>query len=459
MRPLRRAVTFRTPYPVPRTPYPVPRTPLPTRPLLLALVVSAVLVWLYGALDPVVYAESGVKYYGPMAQAAPGLDLGQAQPYVFRWLGPWLAGVLPLEVAAAFSVWAWAGSLALVVVMWAVCRADGRSDGTAALTAVLLAMNPYLFGFNVFNMYQLGDLIAQVGLGAGLLLLWRRRYLALGAVMAVTVLAREPAVLMVPVAAVWLWERGRLREDGLRLAAALVPVVVLFAAPRLLMAEQEGPHLVQTFINASGKALEVGTWARLLVNAWVPVVALVAVWPRQAAAWARGHLHLVTLFVLTLASAFFGGDQERLMQPAIWVVYPLVAVVLEGRWSAAGWRRASCCLRACWPTSTTSRPGSRSRTPSDRRVGGRRVGPRARRRARRPMEWRGSGFRVRGSRGRGAVAFALEVASFVSRKASFCVVGQRREVWFKARTWPHGGSSFCYICFEHMRTLPLLPCR
>ncbi|MGB3545211.1 hypothetical protein [Rubrivirga sp.] len=317
-----------SPNPKPQTP-----NPLPTRPLLLVLVASAVLVWLYGALDPVVFAESGVKYYGPMAEASPGLALEVAQPYVFRWLGPWLAGLLPLSVPAAFSVWAWVGSLALVVLMWAVCRADGRGDRAAALAAVLLAMNPYLFGFNVFNMYQLGDLIAQVGLGAGLLLLWRRQYLALGAVMAVTVLAREPAILMVPVAAVWSWEQRRLREDGLRLVLALVPLLILFAAPRLLMAEQEGPHLVQTFINASGKALEVGTWARLLVNAWVPVVALLLVWPREAMSWARGHLHLIVLIVLTLASAFFGGDQERLMQPAIWVIYPLVALVLERHWS------------------------------------------------------------------------------------------------------------------------------
>ena len=292
-------------------------------------------VWLYGALDPVAFAEAGVQYYGPMAEAAPGLDLEQAQPYVFRWLGPWLAGLLPLPVPTAFSVWASALSLALGALLWGVCRADGRSEAAAALAVVLLAANPYLFGFNVFNMYQLGDLIAQAGLGAGLLLLWRRRYLALGSVLAVTVLAREPAILMVPVALVWAWERGHLRSDGWRLALALVPVVALFAAPRLLMAEQDGPHLVQTFINASGKAFEVGTWARLLVNAWVPVVAVLALWPREAARWLRARLHLVALFALTLASAFFGGDQERLMQPAVWAVYPAVAFVLDRHWLPA----------------------------------------------------------------------------------------------------------------------------
>ena len=58
------------------------------RPLLLALLATAVLVWLYGAMDTVAYADTGVQYYVPMAEASPGLDLTQNQPYVFRWLGP-----------------------------------------------------------------------------------------------------------------------------------------------------------------------------------------------------------------------------------------------------------------------------------------------------------------------------------------------------------------------------------
>ncbi len=304
-----------------------------SRPLVLALAVCALFVWLYGAIDPVVHAESGIKYYRPMAEMSPHIDLGQIQPYVFRWLGPWLAGLLPLPVPTAYYLLAVFGSLALGALAYAVVRADGRSEAAAALTVVLLAMNPYLFGFNVFNNFHLDDLIAQLGLGAALWLLWRGRYAAMGLVLAVTVLAREPAILLVPVALVYLWERRELRTDGPRVALALVPVVVLFVLPRALMVDTEGPNLVQTFLNASGKAYQAGTWARLLVNAWVPVVALLAVWPRETARWARAHLHLVALGALTLGSAFFGGDQERLLQPAIWAVYPAVACVLDRHWT------------------------------------------------------------------------------------------------------------------------------
>ncbi len=284
-------------------------------------------------MDTVAYADTGVQYYVPMAEAAPGLDVRQPQPYVFRWLGPWLAGVLPVTVVLAFQLWAVAGSLALAALLYAVCWAQGVRAEAAALAVVLLAANPYLFGFNVFNQVQLGDLLTQLGLGAALWLLWRRQYATMGAVLAVTVLAREPAILMVPVAAVWAWERGRLREDGVRLALALVPVVVLFLLPRLLLRDVGGLTLAQAFEAASAAALSPATWARLLVNAWAPAVALLAVWPGETLRWARGHLHLVALFALTTASTFFGGDLERLMQPAIWAVYPAVAVLLDRHWA------------------------------------------------------------------------------------------------------------------------------
>ena len=299
------------------------------RPLAFALAATAALVWGYGAIDPVEHFGSGIMYYWPMADAAPRLDLGQPQPYVFRWLGPWLAGVLPGPSPGGFYALVVAGSMALAGLMWAVLRADGRSERAAALTVVLLAANPYLFGFNVFNHFHLDDVLAQLALGAALLALARGRYALMGAVLAVGVLAREPAVLFVPVAAVWLWERGRLRADGLRVALALVPVAVLFLAPRLAFPAVGGPSLVQTFGNASGKAAEPITWFRLLVNAWAPSVALVPVWPRETLQAMRGRLHLVALGGLVLASAFFGGDQERLMQPAIWAVYPFVALLVE----------------------------------------------------------------------------------------------------------------------------------
>ena len=302
------------------------------RPLVFALLAGVLMVWLYGTIDVVAHADSGMKNYVPMAEAAPGLDLTQPKPYLYRWFGPWVAGLMPVPAGLAFYGLAVMGSMLLLWMMAAVCRADGRSAWAAAVTAALLTANPYVFGFNVYNHYQLNDVWMQLALGGALWLLWRRRYAAMGAVLAVSVLLREPAILMVPVAFVALWERGRLRTDGPSVALALVPLVLLFVAPRALFPDPGGMGLAEALVEEGRKAASPVTWARLLVNAWVPVIALLAVWPGDAWRWLRGHLHLVVLFVLTLGSAMFGTDQERLMQPAVWLVYPAVAAVLDARW-------------------------------------------------------------------------------------------------------------------------------
>lgn len=287
------------------------------------------LVWLYGSIDPIRHYLSGIQYYWPMANAAPGLDLRQAQPYVFRWLGPWLAGVVPGPAPQAFYALAVLASMGLAALLYAVLRADGRGARAAAFTVVLLAANPYLFGFNVFNAFHLNDVLGQLALGGALWALWRRQYAAMSAVLAAGVLCREAPILFVPVAAVFLWERGRLRADGVRVALALVPVVLLFALPRLLFEAHGGMALATQFADEARKAASPLTWFRLLVNAWAPAVALVAVWPGESVAYLRRHLHLVVLFALVLAASFFGFDQERLMQPAIWAVYPLLALLVE----------------------------------------------------------------------------------------------------------------------------------
>lgn len=299
-------------------------------PALVVAVVAAVMVILYGAIDPVAFADSGIQYYLPMAEAAPGLDLNQSQPYVYRVLGPWLAGVMPgMEEGAAFYLWAAVGSVALALLTLGFLRRIGIESAAAALAVLLFTMNPYLFGFNVFNHYQLGDLLTQLVVVGALWAVLDRRYVILSAVLTLGALAREPAILLPLIAALLLWQSGRLREEWSRLALASAPLVLLFIGMRVVIRPEAGLSLVQAFISSSPKALDPTTWYRLLINAFAPVVVLCAVFWRTAWSAMQRRLYLIILFGLVLVSAFFGTDQERLMQPAFLTVYVAAAAVIE----------------------------------------------------------------------------------------------------------------------------------
>lgn len=288
------------------------------------------MAWLYGEIDYAgAFAHVDLRHYRVMAQEAPRWPGAVPQPFIFRPLGPWLAGLLPLPDPLAFRLLSVAGLLALLLGTYGWLAAFFAGPRAAAFTAALLAFNPYAFGFFAFNYFQLADVLALLALLAAFAALQRERWGWLALALALGVLAREPAVLVIPAVPVLLGSR-RARPRAWRDASlAVLPALLLFVGLRLAVEPAGGPGLLQTFLNASGKAARPETWYRLLINAWAPLSLLPLVFWGTTRAFARAHPHLVLFALLVLASAFFGGDQERLVVPAFVAVYALVAVIVE----------------------------------------------------------------------------------------------------------------------------------
>ncbi len=305
---------------------------------------ALMMAWLYGEIDYLgAFAGVDLRHYRVMAQAAPGFA-NVPQPFLFRPLGPYFAGLLPLPDPAAFYLLSAAALVALVVLLYRWMLEQGRSPATSALAAGLLTLNPYVFGFFAFNFFQLADVLALVGIVVAFHALGDGRWALFAAALALGVLAREPAVLVVPAAFVFLWERRRPNWDAVPVALAVLPGLALFVGFRLVVEPSGGPSLWQTFLNASGKAASLETWYRLLVNAWAPLSLLPLVFWRTTQSFFEEHLFLAAFGLLVLGSALFGGDQERLVAPALVVVYPLVGNILEDRrWT----RPALAVLVAC----------------------------------------------------------------------------------------------------------------
>ncbi len=293
------------------------------------LAVVALALYLYGGIDYLgEYAGADLRHYRAMAEAAPGLADDRPRPFAYRIGAPWLAGVTPLPDPLAFRLWTVLASLTLAGALYAYLLRLVRPR-TAALTTVLFALNPYLFGFNAFDYFQLGDVLAHLVVLGSFWLLEERRWAALALVLGLGVCVREAAVLVVPVAFVWAAQQGALRRDGPALAGIAVLAVGAFVGLRLVVEARGGYGLVEALLEEGRKASRPATWFRLLVNAWAPLSLLPLVFLGTARDFLRERLHLVALFGCVLVSAFFGHDQERLMQPAFAAVYPLMAVLID----------------------------------------------------------------------------------------------------------------------------------
>lgn len=295
---------------------------------------ALVMAWLYGSIDYLgAFADVDLKQYRAMAQAVPRWATETPQPFVFRILGPYLVGLLPVADPLGFRLLTIAVLVALTVALYTFQRRLGLVGSIAALTAALLTFNPYVFGFFAFNPFQLADVLAMLAIVTAFHLLLDRRWGLFALVTALGVLSREPALLVLPAAAVYVGRGENVRSEAGRLLLASVPAMVLFVLPRLLIEPTGGPSLWQTFLNASGKAASPETWYRLLINAWAPLSLLPLVLFETTRAFVRRHLFLMAFAALVLASAMFGGDQERLIAPAFVTVYALVGYLLQhDRW-------------------------------------------------------------------------------------------------------------------------------
>ena len=286
------------------------------------------MVWLYGTIDYLgEFAHVDLRHYRAMAQAAPGLS-DTPSPFAYRWLGPYAVGLLPVPDPLGFRLLTTSALVLLPVAFFGFLRRLGLGASVAAFTAALLPFNPYVFGFPAFNPFQIGDALALVLIVLAFSALVDRRWLLYALALAVGVLAREPVLLVLPAGFVFLWERGTLRSDGLRCLVASLPALVVFLLLRVLL-PADGPGLLVLLVDHAVKASDPVTWYRLLVNAWAPLSFIPLVFFRTTRVFVRRHLYLVAFAVLVLASALFGGDQERLVAPAFITVYALVGYVLQ----------------------------------------------------------------------------------------------------------------------------------
>ncbi len=319
-------------------------------PWALLLLVGAVLAYLYGEIDWAGrFAGVDLRHYRLMAQAAPGLSADRPQPFAFRIGGPWLAGLLPLRDPAAFLALAVVASLGLLAAFYGYLRrVEGVAAGAAAVAGAVFALNPYLWGFNVFNPFQVGDTVGLLALVGAFWALERRHWGWLAVALALGALFRETALLALPAVAVRVLQRDR--RDAGPAALAVLPAVGVFVALRLLVPHEGGLGLGEALVEYLTKVGRPTVWFRLLVGAFAPLSLFPLVFWPTARAFFRARLHYLVYGLAVLASCFFGGDNERLMQPAFLPFYAFVAVVVERHLGGRRWALALVLLCA-WAAS------------------------------------------------------------------------------------------------------------
>ena len=299
---------------------------------LLALSVAALaMVFLYGGIDYRAAPFSGwdLRSYLAMAEAAPGLARGVPRPFVYRLLGPYIVGLMPLREPVGFRLLTLLTTLVLVFLFYGYLASEGVRARARRTTCALLILNRNLIGYNVWIYFQVDDMLSLVYV---LVLLWSlksQHWAIWGVTLLLGAATRETALLMVPVAALYLWDRRAARVRWHALAVSCIPALSLFLLLRWLVPSGGGMGLLQSLAVHSRKLASAESWYRLIVNPFIPLSFLPLIYLGETRAFLARNRHLLLLTVLVFVSALFGQNDERLMAPAFIVFYPLIAQIIE----------------------------------------------------------------------------------------------------------------------------------
>jgi hypothetical protein len=310
----------------------------------------AVSILLYGTIpyrEPV-YRHWDLSRYLQMAEAAPGIDTQVERPYAERLTGPWLAGVLHrlsrLPLDQSFRLLSLLAAAVLLGLLYRFWRRRGLSDFTALVLVAFFAANRTQYGFQIWDYFQLNDWIGLIALVAGLEALHDGRWLRFTVAMLIGLLSRESTLILLPVAAVFLYQRGGLRREAKRL---ILVSVAAAASLLLLRAAVPGSGAYETWRAPfwfHAKILQTRAWYGWLLNAFAPLTWLPLVFLRETRRFFASSAHLLVLITLTYASTLFASDTERLLAPCAVAFYLLIGRILESRGPRAELRLAAMLL-------------------------------------------------------------------------------------------------------------------
>ena len=274
------------------------------------------------------YTRWDLLHYEAMAEAVPALAMHVDQPFCFRLLGPYIVGLVPLATPLAFQLFSIGVSLMLVILFYFFLSFQQIEPSIAAVTTVLFTLNRYLFGFTIWDYFQLSDIFALIFLILLLFAMRRFRWMLFSCILCLGALTRETVLIMIPTALVYLLERHQ--TDQLKwLALAIVPCVLVFVLLRLLIPVGGGNDLLTALTLYAPKLLSHETWYRLLVNSFIPFTFLpVIFWP-VTREYLLQHKYAVVFLALVFLSTLFAENNERLLAPASIIFYVILAQIIQ----------------------------------------------------------------------------------------------------------------------------------
>jgi hypothetical protein len=259
-------------------------------------------------------------------------EAGKEKPFAYRVLSPAIVRALPFSETTGFHILTVVSLTASALLFFLLLRTLGFDDFGAAGGVLLFGGLYWLVEFSQVD-FAVVDPLTFMFFAAVPLALYKRLPLALtAALIAVAVANRESALMLVPVALVYLWRTGRL--DWRAALPVLFFPAITFVCLRLAVPTEGGQGPVEALREVvadrygSVKSAFVHLRTQLLPT-WGPMLLVLAARPRDLIRFLRLRPELGVLALGAWAQLLIAYDIGRLLMVAYVAVVPAVLYCLR----------------------------------------------------------------------------------------------------------------------------------
>lgn len=294
---------------------------------MILFIMTILMIVLYGQIDYMLepFASWDLSSYIRMALFSPEINPDIIKPFAYRILGPYLVGLVPIPNILGFYIFSVSFSICLVFQFYYLLRYIGLPANISAVTVVLFIFNKWLFGFTVWDYFQLNDLLSLNFIIIMFLSIWRNQWRVFSFILLLGAFTREASMLMVPVVFAYLLEKKELSDQWPKVVASIIPGLLAFVLIRVLIPTSGGNSLLEVLIIHSPST----SILRLLGNSFIPLSFIPLIFFKNTIQFFKTKKYLLLFFTLVLFGTIFGGNNERLMAPSFIVFYMLIGTILQ----------------------------------------------------------------------------------------------------------------------------------
>lgn len=298
--------------------------------ILLLVIVALISIALSGKIsywNPE-YSNMDFNKYIKMAEVSPSINSNIPQPFVFRIIVPWLAGILPFSIATGFYLMSLLFQLLFVILLYHFLVFYSIEKNISFALTVCFIFNRYFFQFFSWDYFQAGDVLSNVIVLTMFFLIVKKKWLLLSLIFLLGIFVKETVLLILPLGYFLLLRRLKDKKDILCFTLASLIPIIIFVSSRILMSNQIGENLVNQFIAGVSDIFTPKVFIKKFIVAFTPFGLIPIIFPKEILKFIRERFYLFIYFVGVVFTSFFG-DLERLMAPSAPVYFLLMGFIVQ----------------------------------------------------------------------------------------------------------------------------------